>query len=450
MTAYTSHPAVHQNLSVLDANRWFPATYDRGPNWLVWLGILSSFVAIFIKLWTPISINRIPETLYTLPFFYILIKNFRWFIQDRIIQFFLAALMWPIIAFGLLYFQDPELAVRYQKLDGLARIFLFVPIAWWLGGHSRTLGWYLVTAFTGLLMACLLDPELAKTIKLLIKGERIDFNILNAQHVALYFSIALIGVLSVSHHVFSSFRSLFDLWKPAIWSLSLIVCVTVILGTQTRAAWLALSICAGLWIALLGWQFRNRKPGAKFFASVIILVLASGLMGYQLSDRVLQRIQEEEGTLNQIVEGNWDNIPYSSIGIRINTWMEATHWIAEKPFTGWGGDVRQDVIDQSDRFPERIKERFGHFHNSYIEFSLAYGLVGLIILISPFFHLSLKSIKQGEQIPDWIRTFSLYSMAILFVMNFFESYFFFWSGIYVCTAVLVIPYSTLIRARSQS
>ena len=27
----------------------------------------------------------------------------------------------------------------------------------------------------------------------------------------------------------------------------------------------------------------------------------------------------------------------TSIGIRVNTWIEASQWIAEKPLQGWGG-----------------------------------------------------------------------------------------------------------------
>ncbi len=430
-------------LPLTDVNRWFPSTWDRGPNWLVWLGIISSFVAIFIKLWTPISINRIPEALYTLPFFYALYKNFHWLKKDRIIQLFFAALLWPIIAFGINYLQDPETALKYQKLDNLARLFLFVPIAWWLGGNARTLGWYLATAFGGLLLACLLDPNLTGTLKALVEGKRVDFNILNAQHVALYFSIALIGLLSTTHLILGATRSIKDAWKPLLWAAGLAICVAVVLGTQTRAAWLALTACAGLWIIQIGWQYRNSKPGWEFLVAVLILAAFSGFLGYKFSDTVIERIQSEQNTLNHIVSGNWKRIPYSSIGIRINTWIEATSWIVDRPITGWGGDVRQDVINQAHQFPAWVKDQFGHFHNSYIEFSLAYGLVGLAILIGPFLSLLLYLYRSTESLPHYARVFSLYSIVLLLIMNGFESYFFFWSGIYVITAILVVPYSSM-------
>ena len=435
----------HSMLPMTDVNRWFPSTWDRGPNWLVWLGIVSSFVAIFIKLWTPISINRIPETLYTLPFFYALYKNFYWLKKDRIIQLFFAALLWPVIAFGINYLQDPELSLKYQKLDNLARIFLFVPIAWWLGGHARTLGLYLVTAFGGLLVACLLDPNLTGTLKALAKGWRVDFNILNAQHVALYFSIALIGLLSITNRAFSTIRSWWQAWKPILWALGVMTCGAVILGAQTRAAWLALTACAGIWAIQMAWRYRYKPPGAKFMATVLILSTCSAFLGYQFSERILQRVQSEQGTLNRVLAADWDNIPYSSIGIRINTWIEATRWIGKKPITGWGGDVRRDVIEQSERFPEPIKEKFGHFHNSYLEFSLSYGLIGLAILIWPFIYLVRHIIHSNLPVPLWIRTFSVYSLIILSLMNFFESYYFFWSGVFTITAVLAVPYSVLLN-----
>jgi len=450
MTAVISQAPQYAKLPLTDANRWFPSTWDRGPNWLVWLGVISSFVAIFIKLWTPININRIPETLYTLPFFYALYKNFYWLKHDRIIHLFFAALLWPVVAFGIHYLQDPETALKYQKLDNLARLFLFVPIAWWLGGSTRTMGLYLGTAFSGLLLACLLDPNLAGTLKNLAAGKRIDFNILNAQHVALYFSIALIGLLSVSAHAFSTIRSWRQVWKPVLWLLAVIICGTIIVGTQTRAAWLALTVCAGLWVLQIAWRYRNKTPGAKFLTTVLILSACSAFLGYQFSDRILQRVQSEQETLNRVLTTDWDNIPYSSIGVRINTWIEAAHWISQKPIVGWGGDIRRDVFNQSERFPNWIKNRFGHFHNSLVEFSLAYGLPSLAIILWPFYYLVRYVGLSKHSIPAWVQSFSLYAIAILLIMNLFESYFFFWSGIYAITAVLVVPYTLFLNQYSKN
>ncbi|GGX60378.1 O-antigen ligase family protein [Saccharospirillum salsuginis] len=449
MTVTVSQAPQYSSLPMTDVNRWFPSTWDRGPNWLVWLGIASSFIAIFIKLWTPISINRIPEALYTLPFFFALYKNFHWLKKDRIIQLFFAALLWPVIAFGIHYLQDPETALEYRKMDNLARLFLFVPIAWWLGGNTRTLGWYLTTAFSGLLLACLLDPNLPATLTALAQGKRVDFNILNAQHVALYFSIAFIGLLSVTQLVISSTKSVKDTWKPLLYVAGLIICIAVVLGTQTRAAWLALMACAGIWIIQLGWRYRYKKPGGKFLISVLIFTSISGFIGYQFSDTVVKRIQTEQGTLNHIISGDWENIPYTSIGIRINTWIEATRWIADKPVTGWGGNVRKVIIDQAERFPEWVRDRFGHFHNSYLEFSLAYGLVGLLLLLGVFTQLLWRINRLDHTSPQWIKTFSIYSIALLLVMNFFESYFFFWSGIYVITVTLVIPYAAILSQQTS-
>lgn len=446
MTALRTEPMPWMNSSTLDVNYWFPSTYNRGPTWLVWLGISSSFIAIFIKLWTPISINRIPEALYTLPFFYILYKHFGSLIKDRVIQLFFIALFWPIVAFGILYLQDPDMALKYQKLDNLARLFLFVPIAWWLGGNARTLAWYLVTAFAGLLVACLFDPNLPTTLKALAQGKRVDFNILNAQHVALYFSIALVGLLSTASVVFGSIRSIRDAWKPILWAIGLMICGAVVLGTQTRAAWLALIVCTILWAILIAWKYRFKKPGGRFFASVLTLAFISGLVAYQFSDTVIGRVQSEQGTLAHIAKGDWDSIPYTSIGVRLNTWIEATQWIVDRPITGWGGDVRKDVIDQADQFPSWVKEHFGHFHNSYFEFTLAYGLVAPLIIVWLFLHLLWRGALKPRTTRnnDWRATFTLYSLTVFVVMNLFESYMFFWSGIYVITAILVVPYGLVL------
>lgn len=436
----TSHP-----LSPFDVNRWFPSDYHRGPNIVVWIGLLSTFIAVFVKLWTPTSINRIPEALYILPFFYALVVNFNWLRRDRIIQLFGLAIILPIVFFGINYLRDPVTALEYQSLDKLAKLFFFVPIAWWLGGNTRTIGWFLTIAFAGLVTASLLDPNLSSTLRALINGQRVDFNILNAQHVGLYYSLALIGLLSYLPIWIKKPYTKTNATRAVLAIAALGLCILVIIGTQTRAAWLALVLCAGIWVLSTAYRILKASKAIQLIAPLLILTVLTTLFGIAFKEPIANRVSTENTTLTAIIEGDWHNIPYTSIGIRINTWIEAIPWMGERPIIGWGGDVREAIIDSSSRLPGSIKQQFGHFHNSYIEFTLAYGLIGLIVLLALLFTLiqqtsGREQLNPGTQKID-LNKFSLYSIILLAIMNLFESYLFFWSGVYVVSIIFAPMYS---------
>lgn len=431
------------NLSVFNVERWFPSEYNRGPNWLVWLGLISSFIAVFIKVWTPISVNRIPEALYTLTFFYALFVNFHWLKHDRIIQLFGLAITLPIVFFGINYLRDSVLALEYKSFDKLAKLFFFVPIAWWLGGNLRTIGWFLSTAFAGFMVACLLDPNLSTTIERLLNGGRVDFDILNAQHVALYASISLVGLLSFAPKWIQSPLNATRMIKLSIATIAILICVLIIVGTQTRAAWLALIVCGCMWLLITVFKIIKTKNRKRLLTPVIIMLSVALTLVFGFKEPITQRINTENTTLTALMSGDWDNIPYTSIGIRVNTWLEAGHWIGQRPLVGWGGSVRGAVIESSGRLPRHIKEQFGHFHNSYIEFTLAYGLIGLSIILAMLYELLKQTkLKFDSTINDKpINTFTVYMFVLLAVMNLFESYFFFWSGVFVGSVAFAPIYS---------
>ncbi|TGG95261.1 O-antigen ligase family protein [Natronospirillum operosum] len=433
-------------------DRWFPSTYHRGPAWLVVLCLACIAITLMIKLITGSSINRYPEVIFTLAFFYTLFQNRTLFRSDLMIWFFGIALAMPIVFFGINYLLNPELAVRYARWENLPRIMLFLPIAWWLGGQERNSLWMLTVAFLGLLLAVCLDPQLNQSIQRLLSGQRVDFGILNAQHVALYFSIALIGFLSFGHRALRIQHPV----QRALATLSIvagiIISLLVIFGTQTRAAWLGLLICAGVWLLLLVARSRHvsaKQPRWLAAGAVVLLLLVAS--GWFFKEAVQERLARESDTVSAIVSGEFDNIPYTSIGIRINTWREAMSWVAERPVTGWGGRVRGDVINTSEVLPDRVKQRFGHFHNSYLEFALAFGLPATLLIIAVFGWLVIgtrKAVKAGHGHNDTL-AFTGYGVLLFAIMNLFESYLFFWSGVYASMVLMAPGYTIMLKHSHQ-
>ncbi|MDN3649326.1 O-antigen ligase family protein [Reinekea marina] len=421
-------------LSALNVNRWFPASYDRGPNIMVWVALLACFTTAFIKIWTPTSLNRWPEAIATLLFLYPLIKQWRSFKKQPLIILMIIAIMAPIIFFGINYLQNAEQAKKYALFEPLSRIYLFIPIAWWLGGNLRTIYIFLGLALAGLMYACLLDPNFFQTVRLLFQGHRVDFNILNAQHAALFFSISFIGLISsvlVAARIKPRLLKIFSILM--LISLS-VLCFIALIGTQTRAALLALAICFCYLIVTLTIKIvRKRiinltKPIIAGVFSGLLLTITSAVFTYaKFGDSIKTRILSENQTIQALLDRDWNNIPYSSLGIRVNTWILAGEMISEKPLIGYGAKVRLSAIQESD-FPSFIKQSFGHFHNSYIEFTLGFGLLGLFIALAPFYFI----VKYSSIANIGLSAFSVYGLIVFSVMNFFESYLFFWMGPFIC------------------
>ena len=163
-------------------------------------------------------------------------------------------------------------------------------------------------------------------------------------------------------------------------------------------------------------------------------------MSYSFKDSLTERVFSEKNTITAISTGNWQNIPYTSIGIRVNTWLQALEWIAEKPLIGYGGKVRTDIIQQSTKHPDWVKSQFGHFHNSFIEITLGSGFLGLFLFFIPVIY----SFKKAAELSQPTHYFALFGLITFLVMNMFESYLFFWMGPFMLTLVITQLFSSVL------
>lgn len=431
-------------------DQFSPGAFNRGPVLITWIGITAIFVTVLIKLSTSTSFNRFPEAVAGALFTVMLFRHWSVLVHDRGIQLLFCSLLLPPLLLGLNFALDGQTAWRYANFEKLASLMLFVPFAWWLGGSQKTILYFLAAGFAGLLIAALLDPNLDQELSRLFSGGRVDFNILNAQHLALYASLALIGFLSFSHRVLTIQNPTWKLVAGCFAVIGTLISLMLVVGSQTRAAWLALTLLAGVWLVFHAVYWAGvRRIDRKKIIGLVLLALAAIALILQFNSNIQDRVTRENEAWEAIADGDWDNIPYSSIGTRIHTWIEAGRWIREKPLIGWGGAVRSDVINQSDVLPDRIKRQYNHFHNVYIEFTLAYGLIGLAWLLYLFYWTARKVFelkKQGE-CPSDLATYTLFSVCLLGIMGFFESYLFFWSGAYVTLFVLGPAYSIILKHR---
>ena len=113
-------------------------------------------------------------------------------------------------------------------------------------------------------------------------------------------------------------------------------------------------------------------------------------------------------------------------------WYEAYGWIQERLILGSDQDIRDDVVSLSKRIPDDIKNRINHLHNSFIEVTLSYGIVGLTLILFIFYWL-LRSTSQFAPLGKFneIRLIALLFIIYWLVVNNFESFLFSPTGLLV-------------------
>ena len=215
------------------------------------------------------------------------------------------------------------------------------------------------------------------------------------------------------------------------------------MGTQTRAAFLGLIVAS--FVALVqgvrqGNLFgRNQLSMTK---GVLVIVLVIGLVAWPAKELLHARIAADNTSFHALITGNLEELPFSSVGIRVHSWVEAMKWIAERPVTGWGQKARSDVIRLSESFPDYIdgvtKAEFGHLHNGYLEILLGFGVIGFVFLCVHWAVL-LKRINLAAS--KELHAFALYGSIFFLILNIFESFFIYWSGEFALALIMAGGYS---------
>jgi O-antigen ligase len=345
--------------------------------------------------------------------------------SDLIFKLLILAILIPWLLFGINALIDYETAIKYRSVNDLLKLFLFLPLAWWIGGSWAGAIRMLTIAFLGLITAIALDPNLVQSLSRLWAGGRVDFDIHNAQHGALFFGLVILFcICSLSQRVQ---KEPAVTWVNALLFFAGLVGLIGLVGTQTRAAFLALFVCGfvALVQAVRQGSLFGQKP--RFTAKgVLVLALVTGLLAWSAKEFLPDRLTAEKTSIQALLTGNLEQLPFSSVGIRVHSWAESLKWIAERPVTGWGLKARSDVMQIGERFPDDIKAKgFGHLHNGYLEIVLGYGVVGFVF-VCVLWVVLLRRIKLTAS--NDLYAFALYGSIFFLVFNIFESFFIYWSG----------------------
>ena len=340
-----------------------------------------------------------------------------------------------LLSWWLAITDHPQWARPNPDTERMAKLFIFIAIAWWLRGSLRHVFWVWGLALLAFLLTTVIFPEGRDSWAAGLQGERVGFGIQNNQHASMLFGVSLLGLMAFAKRFCWSGGLRWG--RACLWlGLTLMTLVGILFG-QTRAVWLALLVSLVVALAVVCWYAKRRYQVRLWNRTTIsigvVLVVAGGVVAVSFGHVLADRVFTEDQVIAQLLSGNLDSLPYTSIGIRIHSWVAATHWIAERPWLGWGSNGRELVIEHTPWLPEFVKAHFGHLHNFLLETLVNYGVLGLAVmgaLVAWVAVISWKAWKRGDM-PNDVALFALAFFFYWLVVNQFESYLSFWTGIYV-------------------
>lgn len=352
----------------------------------------------------------------------------------------LAAIVVQVLSWTLGYFHHPEWVADNPQVDRLAKLFIFIGVAWWLRGSIRhtLILWGL--ALIGYLLATWLHGGGWQEWVAGLQGQRVGFGIRNMQHGSMLFGVAFLGLVVLARRFLAVGR--FRLGRSLLWLALMSVCLLGIVIGQTRAVWLALLVAlpvTGLaWLAYVARQKGGRRMLKLMVGGLALVGVVVLLVGVTFKDTLTARLDVEAQVIAQIATGETEDLPYSSIGIRIHTWKAALEWIQERPLVGWGGQGRSLVIDHTEWLPDRIKQEFGHLHNFFLEIWVAYGALGVAVIaaLAVWVGRATWLAWRGGAMPGDMALFGAGFFVYWVIVNQFESYNSFSTGVFVHNLVV--------------
>lgn len=391
------------------------------------------------------EIGDIFQTLFflgSIPFIYVHRKNL---IKDKIVlSFFLLSFITLLSWVNSLY-KIPEFAKDTPNVFKFFDIFYFIIISFWLGGNQRKILIYWFCALIGFLLACIVKSDaFIHEFFLGLNGQRIDYNVHNAQHTGMIagflFLISLYLLANINY-----FSRRLSIKTPLLISITLLslFCLSTAIFSQSRQVWLSLFVV--MTMSPFIYLYLKNKINIKSIALSTIFIIGSIYL-FSQSTIIEKRISSESKTLQAIIHQNYQHIPYTSIGIRVNFWFESIPWIKDSPIIGIGEDARELVISESPRLPQWVKNKFWHLHNSHIETIVSYGFIGLFIIYFSYFWIIKTSIKSKHRNYNDMMFISILFIAYWLVVNNFESFFFWKSGEYIINIVLAGLYTTYLHS----
>ncbi|MBA1147702.1 O-antigen ligase family protein [Ectothiorhodospiraceae bacterium WFHF3C12] len=313
-------------------------------------------------------------------------------------------------------------AEAWKPITGWALLGMAPIVAYWCGGREDRCRMLFALCLVGMLVQALRSMDAAALDRISsLHREHFGLRLLGAP---LYASIALLGLAIFRRRIFwwiGQFRA--RSWRFAIYVTLVLVFAYLLLMfilPQSRSSWVAALIAfpvAGFGL-LLSHRNRSRRQilSRIAIATAAVLLIGAALAPF-LGHMVVKRIGSESATWEAIMEGRWEEAPYTSIGRRVHMTANGISWFAEDPVFGIGpGGVesRLKALDQLSIHED--------LHNSYLDLAVEMGLVGAMLLLGFLlwsYWTLLRTFAVGCVSADmfWFLTGSLVIYLLVATMN---------------------------------
>jgi O-antigen ligase len=222
--------------------------------------------------------------------------------------------------------------------------------------------------------------------------------------------------------------------KSFWWIFTLLFSMVIILS-GSKAGVISFVIVI-LW-SLMSYTIQIRALNGKRVFS--ILIASTALLFLVFKSNVNRRFGIIKTAISEI---QWDNNPSTeSTTARLLMWNASYEVWKMHPFFGVGtGDVNDELVEwNQDRANRGVAESRLNAHNQFLNFSVQFGIVGVLVLTMVFILLFYWAIQFNDQV--------LAMLTVVFFINFFfESFLETRAGILPFT-VLLLSYLLVIKGR---
>lgn len=413
-----------------------------------WLFLLLSLLAVLYSV-LPLTFWRLPnavEILFAVFGLYVFFRYARGIRWSLPVKLFAAAIVIATLSWAGMVLDHPDLARSGPSLEDVLDKFMFLFLACVLAGNHHRIQAYLITFGLFVLVMPWLSGNGFSEIANGLDGVRAEFGI-NPIRSGLLFGAVALGLICFGYRLV--LRPGLSIVRLIVWLLLLLFALTMLFITQSRTAMVAL--VPGLLMAfLLLMAFSRVARRTKFYiaggavAALVLSVLLSLALG--LSNLIEDRFGQEAELVSQVIEGDLDEIPKSSWGLRLLFISEAFDGISERPLTGWGYRAGEIVLDT----PELRQGDGGVFsqvHNSYLEAALRYGIGGLIVVLGLFAWAVVGILRcwRHRQMPLDMMIFLGATFSYFMVANLFDGLLFQTEGVLMFNVLMGVAASYIFQ-----
>lgn len=331
----------------------------------------------------------------------------------------------------------------YPEMSGpriyrLTRPVLVLALLIYLVGNKGRGSTFFLCMNLGLLYTLFLKNGAMQQWDVAFDGGRANWGLRSIADISIFSAIALLYLLFV--YVPASLEA--SIYRRFLGFLLITLHFILIALGQMRGIWLALLVSIILCIAFLifsGYKSTFKKYNIFFLIGLVAIVLV--LVFTNIGNTIKNRVLDENNVIERVIYGEWDDLPLTSVGLRINMWRDGIGYIKERPILGWHyPDLRKIKISESKYSHVRYPVEFTHFHNGYIDILFLYGLLGFAFIAAFAWYVFINTYNNFRSgvLPVRLFLFGCASFVVLLIGDLTDPYITYQSGMFVIMLVMIV------------